>query len=259
MRNGAVEEVTAGESEGIGVRVRVGGGWGFAATREPPAAGAEEALARALAIAEAQPRRAGDRRSRPRARRRAGTGRARASSDPFAVSLEDKLELLLAAEAALRGDPRIVRTRGRAARADRTRKAFASTEGAACTQALTECGGGIAAVAVGGGELQVRSYPSAHGGDVAAGRLGARARRSTSPRTPRASPRRRSRCSRRPPCPAGRTTLVLDAEQLALQVHESIGHALELDRILARRGLLRRHELGRRRATSARCATAPST
>ena len=35
-----------------------------------------------------------------------------------------------------------------------------------------------------------------------------------------------------PPCPAGRTTLVLGDEQLALQVHESIGHALELDRIL---------------------------
>jgi TldD protein len=35
-----------------------------------------------------------------------------------------------------------------------------------------------------------------------------------------------------PPCPAGPATLVLGAEQLALQVHESIGHALELDRML---------------------------
>ena len=35
-----------------------------------------------------------------------------------------------------------------------------------------------------------------------------------------------------PPCPTGRRTLVLGSEQLALQVHESIGHALELDRIL---------------------------
>ena len=32
--------------------------------------------------------------------------------------------------------------------------------------------------------------------------------------------------------PTGRTTLVLHGEQLALQVHESIGHALELDRML---------------------------
>jgi TldD protein len=35
-----------------------------------------------------------------------------------------------------------------------------------------------------------------------------------------------------PPCPAGRTTLVLEDGQLALQLHESVGHALELDRIL---------------------------
>ena len=34
-----------------------------------------------------------------------------------------------------------------------------------------------------------------------------------------------------PPCPSGPVTLVLGAEQLALQVHESIGHALELDRM----------------------------
>src|SRR4029077_12931152 len=35
-----------------------------------------------------------------------------------------------------------------------------------------------------------------------------------------------------PDCPEGVTTIVLDGEQLALQVHESVGHALELDRIL---------------------------
>jgi TldD protein len=35
-----------------------------------------------------------------------------------------------------------------------------------------------------------------------------------------------------PPCPEGLQTVVLHGEQVALQVHESIGHALELDRIL---------------------------
>ena len=35
-----------------------------------------------------------------------------------------------------------------------------------------------------------------------------------------------------PPCPAGETTLILGGEQLALQIHESVGHAIELDRIL---------------------------
>ena len=35
-----------------------------------------------------------------------------------------------------------------------------------------------------------------------------------------------------PLCPTGETTLILGAEQLALQIHESVGHAIELDRIL---------------------------
>ncbi len=36
------------------------------------------------------------------------------------------------------------------------------------------------------------------------------------------------------PCPAERSTLILGGEQLALQVHESVGHAVELDRVLGR-------------------------
>jgi TldD protein len=35
-----------------------------------------------------------------------------------------------------------------------------------------------------------------------------------------------------PPCPEGRRTLILDGGQLALQVHESCGHPIELDRVL---------------------------
>jgi len=35
-----------------------------------------------------------------------------------------------------------------------------------------------------------------------------------------------------PRCPSGPTTLVLAGEQLALQIHESVGHAVELDRVL---------------------------
>jgi TldD protein len=34
------------------------------------------------------------------------------------------------------------------------------------------------------------------------------------------------------PCPSKTTTLILDSSQLALQIHESIGHPIELDRIL---------------------------
>src|SRR5262249_58986791 len=33
-------------------------------------------------------------------------------------------------------------------------------------------------------------------------------------------------------CPEGRMSLVLDSSQLGLQIHESIGHPIELDRVL---------------------------
>src|SRR5712672_4801728 len=34
------------------------------------------------------------------------------------------------------------------------------------------------------------------------------------------------------PCPEGNFDLILDGSQLALQIHESIGHPIELDRVL---------------------------
>ena len=33
-------------------------------------------------------------------------------------------------------------------------------------------------------------------------------------------------------CPTGKMDLVLDSDQMMLQIHESIGHAIEIDRIL---------------------------
>jgi TldD protein len=227
--NGDVEDVSATESEGIGVRVRIGGGWGFAATREVSAAGAEEALARALAIAEAQP-------SAPATPLASAGEPARGhwegpcDQDPFAVSLDDRLAHLFAAEEPLRGDERVVRTWA-GCTAIRTTKAFASTEGAACTQVLTECGGGIQAVAVGDGELQVRSYPSAHGGHVAAAGWEHLLELDLAGQAPRVAEEAVALLTA-PVCSEDVTTLVIHGEQVALQVHESIGHALELDRIL---------------------------
>ena len=51
-------------------------------------------------------------------------------------------------------------------------------------------------------------------------------------RTRRASPKRPSRCTKRRTCPEGERTLILESSQLGLQIHESIGHPIELDRVL---------------------------
>jgi TldD protein len=228
VRNGEVERVETDASDGIGVRVRVGGGWGFAATRDVSRAGARWALARALAVAESQPAApAAPLAEAPPAR---GHWAGPAQEDPFAVALEDKLDLLLAAEGELRGDPRIAVTSAELS-ARRLRWAFASTDGAACTQERTECGGGLQAVAVDGPELQLRSYPSAHGGSVVlAGWEHVRALDLVA-HAPRVREEALALLAA-PPCPSGARTVILGSEQLALQLHESVGHALELDRML---------------------------
>jgi TldD protein len=148
------------------------------------------------------------------------------------VPLEDKLAVLLAADAGLRTEPGVNLTRAQFS-AFRTETVFASTEGALCRQLVTECGGGIGAVAVEGADSQTRSYPASHGGHVAE----AGYEHFLELELPGHAPRVASDAVallRAPACPRGRATLILAGEQLGLQVHESVGHAVELDRVLGR-------------------------
>jgi TldD protein len=229
-RNGALDRLDSDDTEGIGVRVRVGGAWGFAAVRGSDRRAAEAALDRAVAMAAAQPCAGGTGLApEPPAE---GSWANPVERDPFAVPLEEKLAVLGAVESGLRTVPGVSLTLAQF-QALRVEKTFASTEGALCEQRTTECGGGIAAVAVDGSESQVRSYPASHGGSVAQ----AGYEHFLSLDLPAAAPRISEEAVallRAPACPPGRMTLVLAGEQLGLQVHESVGHAVELDRVLGR-------------------------
>jgi TldD protein len=229
-RNGAVDRLDSVEAEGIGVRVRAGGSWGFASCAGTDRAGAEAALERALAVAEAQPP-ASEVALAPEPPAR-GEYASPAERDPFAVPLEDKLAVLVAADAGLRTEPGVVLTMARF-EALRVEKLFASTEGALCRQVLTECGGGLTAVAVDGDQSQSRSFPASHGGHVAQAGYEHFLALDLAGEAPRVSEEAVA-LLRAPACPPGRRTLVLAGEQLGLQVHESIGHAVELDRVLGR-------------------------
>src|SRR3954452_22715839 len=227
-RNGEGDELHRDEDEGIGVRVRVGGAWGFAATRDTSKAAAEAALERALAIARAQPRaEATELAPEPPAR---GEHRGGEGTDPFEVPLERKLERLLAADAALGDDPRMnLRQAHYGAYARDT--IFASTDGALYDQTVLECGGGLAATAIEGDEVQVRSFPGSHRGDTMQAGYEHFDSMPLVEQAPRVAEEAIALLGA-DPCPPTRTTLILDGEQLALQVHESVGHAVELDRVL---------------------------
>src|SRR5262245_40915264 len=228
-RNGRLDQLDSHESEGVGIRVRVRGAWGFAAVRGTERQDAEAALARALAIAEAQPAVPGAAPLAPEPPAR-GEWASNHGRDPFEVPLEDKLAILLAADAGLRTEPGVNLTRA-VFSAFQTEKIFASTEGALCEQRVTECGGGISAVAVEGADSQARTFPASPGGPVAERGYERFVPLELAGHAPRVASEAVALLSA-PVCPHGRTTLVLSGEQLGLQVHESVGHAVELDRVL---------------------------
>jgi TldD protein len=230
VRNGELAQLDLDEESGLGVRVRVGGAWGFAATRDESRAGAEAALERALAVASAQP--AADGAGLAPEAPAAGVWETDAREDPFEVPVADKLSQLAAADEALRANGGVAVSRATFC-AWRTEKVFASSEGALCEQRLTECGGGLSATAVADGETQVRSWPASHGGHVAQAGFEHFRELALPERAPHVAEEAVALLAA-PPCPAGRTTLLLAGEQLGLQLHESIGHAVELDRVLGR-------------------------
>jgi TldD protein len=225
-KNGRVENVSDVESEGIGVRVLVDGAWGFACDRRLTAEGARDAAVRAAGFAKA----AGGRGTKSLAPVPAKSGEYRTpvKVDPFAVSLGDKVALCLRAEQALQYDD--VKVTQAAVRAMREHKVLATSDGAVIEQEIVESGGGIDAIAVGNGSYQIRSYPSAHGGSSAQAGWEYLEELGLEREAPRVG-EQAAALLRADPCPSTVTTVVIDAEQMELQVHESVGHPIELDRV----------------------------
>jgi TldD protein len=225
-KNGAVEQLTDTESEGIGVRVLVRGAWGFACDRRLTAEGARDAALRAAGFADAT------RGSGPKAlaplEARSGSFRTPVERDPITVSFDDKVGLCLRAEEALSGREIIVRRA--MVRALREHKVLVSSEGVDVEQEFTEAGGGLDCAAAGNALFQVRSYPSAVVGGSGQGGWEIVERLELERAAPRLAEQACALLTA-DPCPAKATTLVVDGDQAALQVHESVGHPTELDRV----------------------------
>jgi TldD protein len=228
-KNGEVESVSDGETEGVGVRVLVDGAWGFACDRRLSEQGARAAAERAVAFARASAGRAGRRpvELAPVAGVQ-GEYRTPAQRDPVDVPLSEKVDLCLRAEGAMKHED--VKITEATVRAQREHRAFRSSEGADVYQEFVECGGGIDALAIRDGKVQIRSYPSAHGGSSAQSGWEYVTELDLPGNAPRVG-EEAAALLRADPCPSGVTTVVLDSEQMVLQVHESVGHPTELDRV----------------------------
>ena len=235
VRNGVVETLSSDESVGLGIRALFDGSWGFASTRDLTVAAADRAAGQAVQIARASARHNGTSR---RVAEVLGTPVSSQGEyttpvgiDPATIALDDKLRLLLTADSEMAAVEQVSSRMANLIfiREDRT---FANTEGALVTQTIHEAGGGIQATAVGDGEIQRRSYPQSHGRQqgcagwefIVAMDLPGNARRTAE---------EAAELLTAEPCPTGiATDLIIDSSQLALQIHESCGHAVELDRAL---------------------------
>jgi TldD protein len=229
-KNGKPGSVSSSESAGIGIRVLANGCWGFAATDDLTREGIETAAELALEIA-----RAGlyakkkDVELAPEAPHEA-VWASPARIDPFSIPLDRNLALLLEIDRELRRNPGVLMAEASMA-FERRRQVFASTLGSVIDQTRTTSGAGFSALSYKDGEIQRRSYPNSFGGQhqlkgyelVEELRLVENAPRVADEAVALHSADQ---------CPEGVFDLVLDSSQLGLQIHESIGHPIELDRVL---------------------------
>lgn len=230
VRNENVEGLAADETLGFGVRVIVEGFWGFASSHRMSLEEASRVAAQAVRVARASATVRGPRADIGPPSPVTDTYRSTFQKDPFAVSLEDKIALLLKANEAMQRIQGIVMAESNLY-CQREEKTFGSSEGSYIEQEMVETGCGIEATAVSEGEVQQRSYPNSvgrHQGTegwefVERWDLPANATRVAEEAVALLTAK---------PCPPGVTTLILDGSQVALQVHESCGHAIELDRVL---------------------------
>jgi TldD protein len=226
VKNGQAERVRSTEDAGFGVRVLVDGAWGFAAASERTAEQAAATVARALEIAQASARVQAEPMALPARPGEEGTYAAEVVQDPFAASLETRLGLLIACSEAMQQRPAV-----RVAQANMSlfgeHKWFVCSEGSRLEQTIVECGGGVTATAVrDDGVFQRRSFSNhAQAGYEFVAELDL--------------PAQAERCAAEaeallaaPVCPSGKRTIILGSDMLALQVHESCGHPIELDRVM---------------------------
>ena len=229
-KNGRVGHASESDSIGVGIRVIADGAWGFAATGNLGSAAIEAAAARAVEIAKASARVKRENVRLAAERPAVAEWTTPIQIDPFTTSVAQNLDLLLKADAEMRTVAGVTLTET-GMNFVREESWFVSSEGAAIHQTKYSCGAGYTAYAFAGNEIQKRSYPNSFGGQwqnrgyelIEEMKLVENARRIGEEAVG---------LHKAEQCPEGEFTIILDGSQLGLQIHESVGHPIELDRVL---------------------------
>jgi len=228
------EQIVAGvsdsETSGFGVRVLVDGTWGFAASRDVTSD--EVVRVARLAVEQARANRAAQRRPvelAPLDWTGRGTWSTPIEVDPYDVAIEDKVELLLAANEAAMGVAGVAFANSSMGFI-RDEKFFASTDDVITDQTVYRATSGVNVTAVADDRSDFQSRSSA---EIAPAGLGYEqvTRADLVGQAPRWAEEAVQKLSATPVQP-GRYDLVLRPSHLWLTIHESIAHPTELDRIM---------------------------
>ena len=229
-KNGQVGTLAQSESIGLGIRVLANGAWGFASTDRLTREGVAACAAQAVSIAKAS------------ALAKRGdvvlaaedayidSWQSPFRKDPFEIPLETQLDLLLSADAAMR-DIKGVTLSETGMQFRKIDSWFASSIGSRIHQRKIISGCGIAATSFQDEEIQKRSYPNSFGGQHALQGYEMVESLELLKHAPRIAEEAAALHSAAQ-CPEKTGTVILGASQLGLQIHESIGHPIELDRVL---------------------------
>jgi TldD protein len=228
-RNGVIEALEREDRAGVGVRALIGSSWGFYAVPDVGSKAARRAGEEAAAVARASTLVAGKDLGLAPEAPVTGHWESECLEDPWSVGLAEKGDLL-------EGVTRTMQEHGAdvgeaSAHVWDTRKWLVSSEGTSVDQHIVETGAAMSATAVGEGETQRRSYPGIRG------QYGTRGwelvRELDLPGNAARIAEEARQLLTADACPSlDATDLILGSEQMALQIHESVGHATELDRIL---------------------------
>lgn len=225
VRNGRVEVLSSDASSGFGVRVLDKGVWGFASSSEISEKSMRDVSERAVDIARSSLALKKQPVALSKEEPQVDVYRNKVLQDPFRVPLSQKIELLLEADGVMKRKEK-VKVSQAWMRFYRTKKIFLSSEGTDIEQLIVESGGGVSATAAQEGEIQVRSFED----------YGTRGYELVEdlylPDKAEEVASEAVQLLRAPECPARVSSVIIGPSQLALQVHESCGHPIELDRVL---------------------------
>ena len=237
VKSGVVDLVEKSTDFGFGIRVIADGAWGFAASADLNPKSIEQTAHLAVEIAKASALVKSKEVVLSPLSKVTDSYETPVVTDPFSVPLKEKIDYLLFLDGLLNKVSGISQTEA-FMNFIRRNKLFASSEGSVIHQLIVQSGAGMSAAAQGGTpsggmrgrpEMSTRSYPNSSGQHQTKGYELIK-ELEFEKNTERITQEAIALLSAKE-CPSVNTTLVLDGSQVSLQIHESIGHPLELDRV----------------------------